>query len=188
MAISEAQQRRVFFEQQMQATQAKLAQAQVALQVSGFNPGAIKAEPRAAAESYARLKAESTSAEVRLQTMRGMLADTSTEVVQQEKILAELRRQLARQESGSPAGNDADYIGRYREYKYQETLLELMARQYELARVDESREGALIQVLDTATAPERRSKPKRLMVALAAATSAFLLICMVVLVRAGRSA
>ena len=44
-----------------------------------------------------------------------------------------------------------DYLTKYREFKYQETLFELFARQYEIARVDESREGALIQVVDPAT-------------------------------------
>jgi uncharacterized protein involved in exopolysaccharide biosynthesis len=45
----------------------------------------------------------------------------------------------------------------------------LFARQYELARVDESREGALIQVVDLATAPERRSRPRRMVTAALAA-------------------
>jgi len=36
-----------------------------------------------------------------------------------------------------------------------------MAKQYEMARLDEAREGAVIQVVDEAVAPERKSKPKR---------------------------
>jgi uncharacterized protein involved in exopolysaccharide biosynthesis len=169
LAVTEAQQRRVFFEQQLQKTKEKLTSAQVALQSSGFNAGALRAEPKAAAEGYAKLRAEITAAEVRLQTMRGMLADNAPEVTQQQATLGALRRQLASLETSSPPGNDADYIGRYREFKYQETLFDLFARQFELARVDESREGALIQVLDVATAPERKSKPKRGMIALATA-------------------
>jgi capsular polysaccharide biosynthesis protein len=58
LAVTEAQQRRMFFEQQLQQSRERLVQAQQALQASGFNPGALKAEPRAAAEGYARLKAE----------------------------------------------------------------------------------------------------------------------------------
>jgi len=61
----------------------------------------------------------------------------------------------------------ADYVSKYREFKYQETLFDLFAKQYELARVDESREGALIQVVDPATPPERKSKPKRAIITLA---------------------
>ena len=169
LAVSEAQQRRVFFEQQLEQTKDKLTKAQVALQSSGFSQGALKAEPKAAAEGYARLRAEATGAEVRLQSMRRMLAEGAPELLQQQATLAALRDQLARVEQRDTAGNDSGYVGKYREFKYQETLFELFARQYELARVDESREGGLIQVVDIATPPERKSKPKRSLIALAAA-------------------
>ena len=65
IAVSEAQQRRKFFELQLRQTQEKLVQAQQALQASGFAQGALKAEPKSAAEAYARLRAELTAAEVR---------------------------------------------------------------------------------------------------------------------------
>lgn len=169
LAVSEAQQRRVFFEQQLEQTKDKLTKAQVALQSSGFSQGALKAEPKAAAEGYARLRAEATGAEVRLQSMRRMLAEGAPELLQQQATLAALRDQLARVEQRDTAGNDSGYVGKYREFKYQETLFELFARQYELARVDESREGGLIQVVDVATPPEQKSKPKRSLIALAAA-------------------
>jgi uncharacterized protein involved in exopolysaccharide biosynthesis len=188
LAVSEAQQRRVFFEQQLQATKEKLTQAQIALQSSGFNGGALKAEPRAAAESYARLRAEITATDVKLQTLRGMLAENATEIQSLQNTLAALRRQLATLEVASRASGDTDYISRYREYKYQETLLELFARQYELARVDESREGALIQVVDVATPPEKKSKPKRALIAVGAALLAALGACVWVLVRQSRRA
>ena len=170
LAVTEAQQRRMFFEQQLQQSRERLVQAQQALQASGFNPGALKAEPKAAAEGYARLKAEVTAAEVRLQVTRGTLTDTAPEVRQQQATLNALREQLARTEQAAAPAGGPDYIGRYRDFKYQETLFDLYARQFELARVDESREGTLIQVLDPATLPERKSKPKR---AIAAAGTAF---------------
>jgi uncharacterized protein involved in exopolysaccharide biosynthesis len=188
LAISEAQQRRVFFDQQLQATKEKLTQAQISLQSSGFNPGAIKTEPRAAAETYARLRAEATAAEVKLQALHGMLAENAPEVQLQQNTLVALRRQLASMEVAAPVTGDADYITRYREFKYQETLFELFAKQYELARVDESREGALIQVVDPATTPEKRSKPKRALVALAAALAALVLLCGWVIAREKRMA
>lgn len=183
LAVTEAQQRRVFFEQQLQKTRDKLTAAQVALQSSGFNAGALRAEPKAAAEGYAKLRAEITAAEVRLQTTRGMLADNAPEVMQQQATLSALRRQLASLETSTPQGNDADYIGRYREFKYQETLFDLFARQFELARVDESREGALIQVLDVATAPERKSKPKRALIALGTGALSFFILVLWVFIR-----
>ena len=161
LAVSEAQQRRVFFEQQLQKSKEGLIRAQVELQSSGFNSGALKAEPRATAETYARMLAELAAGEIRLQTLKSSLTENSPDVTQLRTALAALRRQLAGLESSAQPTGNADYIGRYREFKYQETLFELMARQYELARVDESREGALIQVLDSASPPELKSKPKR---------------------------
>lgn len=165
LAVTEAQQRRAFFEQQFQQSRDRLVQAQQALQASGFNAGALKAEPKAAAEGYAKLKAEATAAEVRLQVMRGSLTDSAPEVRQQQATLNALQDQLTRTAQPADGPDGPDYIGRYRDFKYQETLFELYARQFELARVDESREGALIQVVDPATAPERKSKPKRTMIA-----------------------
>lgn len=169
LALTEAQQRRTFFENQLKRTKIQLSEAQVFLQGSGFNAGALKAEPKAAAESYARLKAEVTTAEVRLQTLRRSLSDSAPELQQQLGLLAALRAQLAKLESSVSSPNDSDYVSRYREYKYQESLFEMFSRQYEVARLDESREGALIQVVDAATPPEHKSKPKRALITLMAA-------------------
>lgn len=176
LAVTEAQQRRVFFEQQMRLSRDRLVQAQQALQASGFNAEALKAEPRAAAEAYAKLKAEATATEVKLQALRNAFADGTPEVQQQQATLAALRAQLARSEQPAAKVGDQDYVGAYREFKYQETLFEMHARQYELARVDESREGALIQVVDKALPPEKRSRPKRAMTAVGATMASLLLL------------
>ena len=162
----------------------RLTQAQQALQASGFNPGALKAEPKAAADSYARLQAEVTAAEVRLQTMRRSLADTAPEVQQQLAQLDALRAQLAQGRRGDDASDGGpDYISKYREFKYEETLFDLFSRQYELAKLDESREGALIQVVDAATPPKRKSKPKRALTAIAVTLCSFIVLGLFVFVR-----
>ena len=172
LALTEAQQRRVFFEKQLQETKVKLVAAQTALQESGFNAGAIKTEPKTAADTYAKLQVQQAAAEIKLQTLRQRLADTSPEVAQQLALLSALREQLTRQESSagdasaSAGSGSADYIGKFREFKYQETLFDVYAKQYELARADESKEGSLVQVVDTAIAPERKSKPQRTIAAL----------------------
>jgi len=183
IAVTEAQQRRLFFEQQLTQTQKKLVEAQQAMQSSGVSEGALKAEPRAAAEGYARLKAELTAAEVRLQTLRGSLADPTSEVQQQLAVVSALRSQLGKLEQNTDVQRGPDYISKFREFKYQETLFELYARQYELARVDESREGSLVQVVDPATPPERKSKPKRSIFALVATLLTALVLTTTVLVR-----
>lgn len=170
LALTEAQQRRAFFEAELKKTREQLAHAQKDLQQSGFNPGALKTEPKAAAEAYARIKAEATAAEVKLQTLRRSMAESSAEVQQQQALLGALRAQLSKLESADrPDASDVGYIGRYREYKYQESLFELFSRQFEAARLDESREGSLIQVVDLATPPEYKSKPKRAFIAVGAA-------------------
>lgn len=174
LAVSEAQQRRVFFEQQLGQTKERLAKAQTALEESGISQGALKVEPKTAAESYARLRAQATAAEVRLQTLRRMLAENTPEVMQQQAALAALREQVARAEQQGGARSDSDYVDRYREFKYQEALFEIFVKQYELARVDESREGALIQVLDVAKPPERKAGPKRIRYAAGAAIFALM--------------
>lgn len=183
LAVTEAQQRRLFFDKQLQDTKTKLTQAQIALQGSGFTQGALKAEPKAAAESYAKLKAETTAAEVRVQTLRGYLAENASEMQQAQGLLAALRAQVAKAEQSIDSGSGADYIGKYREFKYQETLFDLFSRQYELARVDESREGAVIQVVDIASPPERKSKPVRSLIAVVTTLASGLLLAIFVVVR-----
>ncbi len=183
LALTEAQQRRVFFETQLKKTRDALSTAQLALQASGFNPGALKAEPKAAAEGYARLRAEVTAAEVRLQTLRRNLSDTTPEVAQAQATLGALRAQLAKAEASTDLTGGPDYVGKFREFKYQETLFELFARQYELARLDESREGAMIQVVDVAKPAEHKSKPKRALIAIATTLAALLLLAGFVVTR-----
>jgi uncharacterized protein involved in exopolysaccharide biosynthesis len=167
LALTEAKQRRVLFEGHLERTRDRLVQAQLALQASGFSQESLKAEPRAAAEGYARLKAQVTSGQARLDALRQTLTDSAPEVQQASAAIAVLKAQLERIELTAGQGGTADYVGKYREFKYQEVLFEQFARQYELARVDESREGQL-QVIDVAQAPERKSWPKRALTALAA--------------------
>ena len=183
LALTEAQQRRAFFEGQMQQSRKLLEEAQQSLQASGFNSSALRAEPKAVAEVYARLKAGISAGEVRMQILRRTLTDSAPEISQQQAVLGSLRGELARLEATDSASSQGDYVGRYREFKYQETLFELLARQFELARLDESREGALIQVVDSASPPEKKSKPQRLRVALASFGGTLLLLLVGVVVR-----
>jgi len=183
--VTEAQQRRAFFGTQLERTRDGLAKAQQALQTSGFNPNTLRAEPKAAADVYAKLRAEITASDIRLAALRQILLDNTPEVQRELSTLRALRDQLQQAEQPSE-GAGPDYIGRYREFRYQETLFELFARQYELARVDEAKEGNLFQVIDPATPPERKSKPKRATLALGVLAATFILVLTVVLVRQSR--
>jgi tyrosine-protein kinase Etk/Wzc len=185
LALTEAQQRRVFFERQLTDTKTRLAEAERELTGSGVATGAVKANPEAAVGLLANLQAQIRAQEVQLASMRGYLTESSPELVRAHVALEALRKQLRDQEQANPeASAGGDYIERFRTFKYYETLFDLFARQYELAKVDEAREGALIQVVDVAVAPERKSKPKRALIAALTTFGAGVLLFVVALVRA----
>ena len=190
LAVTEAQQRRLFFEEQLNQTKDKLTEAEQALKATGISSNVIKSSPEAAVKGIATLKAGVTAQEVKIASMRGFLTEAAPEFKQALSELSAMRAQLARAEQEEPANsNQSDYIARYRDFKYQETLFELFAKQYELAKVDESREGAVIQVVDQAQAPERKSKPKKALIAvLATLGSGFGLLLFVFARQALRSA
>ena len=199
LAVTEAQQRRQFFESQLETTKQKLTEAEIALSQTGVSSDVLKSAPATAIAGVAELQAQVTAQEVRLGAMRGYLAETAPEFKQALTALASLRAQLSKQSQGvrpstpradgsSGAGRD-DYIARYRDFKYQETLFELFARQFEMAKLDESREGATIQVIDMATAPELKSKPKKALIAvLATLATGFLLLLWVFIRQALKNA
>ena len=185
LAVTEAQQRRLFFEKQLSATKDKLVKAEQALRSSGVSASVLKSSPVAAVEGLAKLKAAIAAQEIKLASMRGYLAESAFEFKQAQTELAAMRSQMVRLESADPGseagGNDSSsYIAKYRDYKYFETLFELFSKQYEIARVDESREGAVIQVVDVAVPPELKSKPKKAIIAvLATLASGFALLIFV---------
>jgi uncharacterized protein involved in exopolysaccharide biosynthesis len=60
-----------------------------------------------------------------------------------------------------------EYVRKYRDVKYYETIFELIARQYEIAKVDEAKQGSIIQVVDRAVVPDHKSFPSKLIFILA---------------------
>jgi len=191
LAVTEAQQRRVFFEKQLANAKDNLTKAEQELKVSGVSSDTLKSDPKAAVEGLARLKAGITAQEIKLASMRGYLSESAPDFKQAQTELAALRAQVAHAEEQQPSGpaGASDYITKYRDFKYQETLFELFAKQYEIARVDESREGALIQVVDTALPPERKSKPKKGIIAtIAVLATGFALLVFVFMRQALRGA
>ena len=170
LAVTEAQQRRMFFEKQLNSAKDKLTQAEQALRASGVNASALKANPQAAVAGLAQLQAAITAQEIKVASMRGYLTESAPDFRQALTELGALRAQLGKAETAqAPAQQgDSDYVAKYRDFKYHETLFELFSKQYELARVDESREGAVIQIVDVAQAPEKKSKPKKATIAVLA--------------------
>lgn len=168
IAVTEPAQRRVFFEREMAQAADKLSKAERALQESGVNVNALKVQPDAVMEFVAKLKAEISALQVRMAVMRQSLADSSPEMRQARAELSSLQQQLDRANQRESSGRDqTGYVEKYREFKYYETLYELLAKQYELARVDEAQNG-VFQVVDKAQVPEKKSRPKRILLGLGA--------------------
>jgi uncharacterized protein involved in exopolysaccharide biosynthesis len=191
LAVTEAQQRRVFYEQQIQQTQDKLALAEVAFRAakekSGMQVTSVLAETgvRASAE----LRGQIASREVQLQAMSRFATAQNPETQRIASELAALRSQLNKTEQGSGESKAAasplhqEAVKSFRDVKVQEAMLEVLIRQYELARVDEAKEGPLIQQVDVAMPAERRSKPKRAQIVLVAAFAGLFLGVLVAFVR-----
>ena len=185
LAVTEAQQRRLFFEKQLTNAKDNLIKASQALKTSGINSNVLKLTPGAAVTEMATLKAGITAQEIKLASMRGYLTESAPDFKQAHMELAAMRAQMARAESAEPASSTAgsDYLARVRDYKYYETLFELFTKQYDIARIDVSREGSIIQVLDVAQPPERKSKPKKAQMALMTTLSVGLSLLLFVFVR-----
>lgn len=179
LALSEAQQRRLFFEKQLEQARNGLTDAELALRAAGIGVDAIKVNPTAAIEAVAVLQAKVSAQEVKLAAMRNYLTESSAEFQQAKTELAALRSQLQKIEAtDSSLTSGGGYTEKFRDFKYQETLFEIFVRQYELAKADEAREGAIIQIVDTAVPPERKSHPKKALIAVLTTlvTGVFLLV------------
>jgi tyrosine-protein kinase Etk/Wzc len=186
LAVTEAQQRRAFFEAQLNETKSSLVKAELALKGSGVNSSALKSIPDVAVKAVAELQTQIAGQEIKLSSLRGYLAETAPDFKQALTELTALRGQLAKLERSTSAPTtaaDADYLTRYRDFKYYETLYALFAKQYELAKIDEAREGAVIQVVDAALPPERKSKPKKAQIAVLTTLASGMLLLLFIFVR-----
>ncbi len=191
LAVTEAQQRRQYYEQQIQQTQDKLALVEVAFRAakekSGMQVTSVLAETgvRASAE----LRGQIASREVQLQAMSRFATSQNPDIQRIASELSALRSQLSKTEQGSGESKVAasplhqEAVKSFRDVKVQEAMLEVLIRQYELARVDEAKEGPLIQQVDVAMPPERKSKPKRAQIVLVAAFAGLFLGVLVAFVR-----
>ncbi len=186
IAVTEAGQRRLFFEQQVRDAREQMDKAIQSLQGGGIAQNAVKTDPGVALEAVARMRAQITAAEVRLSVLRQSMTQRSTAVQQAEAEVRSLKEQLKsidQPEELVVGGQQGEYLARYRDFKYYENLFEVMAKQFELAKIDEARDGTVIQVVDPAQTPEWKSKPKRLVVGLLAFVIVGFLVLLYVFVR-----
>jgi uncharacterized protein involved in exopolysaccharide biosynthesis len=170
LALTEASQRRQFFERELAGARDELTRAEDGLKQTEQRTGVLEidSQARAMIASAAVLRAQVAAKEVEIRAMREFAAGQNPDLLRAQQELAALEQQLASMDVASdrregdlvaPRGEvtDAglDYQRALREVKYREAMYELLTRQYEVARVDEAREGALVQVIDPAVPPDR---------------------------------
>src|SRR6185437_8967246 len=170
MAITEASQRRLFFQQQLEEAKENLANAEEALKQTEQKTGLIQVDAQARAL---------------IESLKTFATGENSQLIQSQKELDALRAQLAKL-SGSkdldegliiPKGQvptaGLDYVRKLRDVKYYETVFNILARQFEIAKVDEAKQGSLIQVVDVATIPDKRSFPNRTLIVLGSVLAGF---------------
>jgi tyrosine-protein kinase Etk/Wzc len=177
LAISEASQRRLFFEQQLTKAKEELITAELELKKTQEKTGTIvlTEQGKATIEAAAVLRGQVAAKEVELAAMRTFAASDNPDYRRRQEELRGLRTQLAKierntkQDTGDillPMGKmpavGLEYARRLRDLKYQETIFELMAKQFEIAKLDEARDSTLIQLVDSAVPPDLKSAPSRL--------------------------
>lgn len=182
LAVTEASQRRLFFEGQLDHVKDKLAKAESDLQELQKKSGMIQVYPqeKEIAESNARLRAEIASREVQLSAMQVGVTTRNPEYQRIQGELASLKSRL--NGLGAEVSPDAkmpqsglEYIEKFRDVKFNQALMELLYKQFELAKIDEAKDYPLIQVLDRAAPPEKKSKPKRALIVILSTLVAFIL-------------
>lgn len=188
LAITEAARRRLFFERELQPAKDNLTAAEEAMRKVEQATGVmqIDSQARALIESAAMLRGQVVAKEVQIQGMRSFAAEDNPDLVLAKQQLAALQKQLD-QLAGSQTDTGSDivlskgrvthagleYIRRFRDLKYNEAVYELLLKGLEVAKLDEAKEGEIVQVVDVAVPPDRKSSPHRTIIVLASTVFAF---------------
>jgi uncharacterized protein involved in exopolysaccharide biosynthesis len=183
VALTEASQRRRFFEEQLAKEKNVLAETEIALRNTQESTGLVV--PGGQAEGIIRavsqLHVQILAQEAKIEAMKAYVTDDNSRFQLAKRELGGLQAALTKLEQGNhvpgtpevptsqlPAAG-LQYLRKYRDFKYHEAIFEFLSKQYEAARLDEARSGGLIQVVDRAVVPERRSWPPRTLLILSAA-------------------
>jgi tyrosine-protein kinase Etk/Wzc len=177
LIIGEAGVRRNFFSQQLALEKDRLTDAEIALQQTEEKTGAISpmGQTGVVISQVAALQGQIISREVQLDALRTSSTDQNPDVIRLNTEIAGLRQQMTTLESLQKGRKPGDIsltsrslpedqvaiLRKQREVQYHTFIFDLIARQFEAARMDEARASPLIQVLDPAEPPERKSGPFR---------------------------
>jgi capsule polysaccharide export protein KpsE/RkpR len=170
LAVSEASGRRLFFERQVKDARENLARAEEEMKQTEQRTGVMELDGQAHAmiAAAAMLRAQVAAKQVEIQAMRQFAADANPDMERAREELSSLQAQLAAMDvahdrssgdlvapKGTVSQAGLEYARSLREVKYRETVVSLLMRLYEMARVDEARQGLQAQVIDAAAAPDR---------------------------------
>ncbi len=197
LALSQASQRRLFFERQLANEKDALEDAEVEMKKTEEQSGLIAPTGQTETEirTIADTQAEIALRQVQLAALRDSATEQNPEVIRLHSEIDDLQGQLTRLQSGGGKSSavaiptskvpelELEYVRKEREVKYHEALFDMLARQYEAARLDESREAPVLQVLDAASYPDTKSSPKRLYYMLGGLVFGFFAGCIWVLTR-----
>ena len=186
---------RMFLEKRLVIAKADLAEAEDKLRAFQEKNKAIKLDDQARViiESIGVVKGQLIAKEVEYETLLSYASRTNPQAELLKTQVDELKKKLVELEDGSQAGAGSQvhedifiptsripdislqFARLFRDAKVQETLFELLTQQYELSRLQEAKDSPVVQVLDVAKVPEKKAKPKRTLIVLAATfTSVFL--------------
>ena len=181
MAVSEASRRRVFFARQLESAKDKLSDAEVNLKKVQEATGMIElvGQVKGLIANTAQLQGTIAAKEVQLSSMRSFATANNPELIRVQDEIRGLNDQLFKLNKGQLSNNgdiaiptgkipevSVEYIRSLRDVKYYETIFELVAKQFEMAKIDEAKDANLIQVLDKALPAEKKSGPKSQLIVL----------------------
>ncbi|MBQ5963380.1 GNVR domain-containing protein [Massilia sp. ZL223] len=197
LAVTSAAQRRLFYERQLERAKNKLGDIEAQLKTTIETRGVISvdAESRAVAEVIGRLRAQVSAKEIQLGSLQAFVTPSNVQYKRAQEELESLRAELSRLENGRTGSGIAaegsqskagfESVKMLRDLKYHQMLFELLAKQYEMARLDEANDPSVIQVLDEAIVPERKFKPKRGLIIVVAGLTALVFAMALALAREG---
>lgn len=175
IAVTESSQKRLFFEQQLTQAKEDLIKAEEAMREFQEKTGVLKADQQAGAivESIANLRAQMIAKQVELNVMKSYSTPNNPDLQRIEETIKGLRKELAKLEQKDNNSSDTflttgempaigtDYFRKLRDLKLNETLYEIMIKQYELAKIEEAKDPSIIQVIEKATPPKTWVYPAR---------------------------
>lgn len=177
---------RIYLEERLAAARIDLVKAEDALKAFQSKNKAVSVNDQAKAtiEGVAQLRAQLAAQEVQLSAFRRQFTESSQEVKTSKATIDNLRAQIGKLEGigggsssipsiGSMPQLGQEYIRLIRDFKIQETLVELLTKQYEVAKLSEAKDVSPFQLLQVAKVPEKKSKPYRTLIVLVAVITAF---------------